>query len=145
MLRRLLPLFLALAMAGAWAQVYPAKPVRLIVPFGPGGPDALARLLGAQLTQQMGQPFVVENKPGANGVIGAEFVAKSAPDGYTLMVTSAGFVTAPSMYKKPPYDTARHYAPLTNLVQNAGIVVAVNPGFPSDTLDERVNPAPSSA
>ncbi len=99
---RLLPLVLALAISGAWAQSYPGKPVRIIVPFGPGGPDALARLLGAQLTQQMGQPFVVENKPGANGVIGAEFVAKSAPDGYTLMVTSSGFVTAPSMYKKLP-------------------------------------------
>lgn len=84
MLRRFLALLLALAMSGAWAQSYPAKPVRLIVPFGPGGPDALARLLGAQLSQQMGQPFVVENEPGANGVIGAEFVAKSAPDGYTL-------------------------------------------------------------
>ena len=113
MLRRLLPLVLALAMAGAWAQVYPAKPVRIIVPFAPGGPDALARLLGAQLTQQMRQPFVVENKPGANGVIGAEFVAKSAPDGYTLMVTSSAFVTAPSMYKKLPYDTERDFAPVT--------------------------------
>src|SRR5256885_10883423 len=72
MLRRLLPLALALAMCGVWAQSYSAKPVRIIVPFGPGGPDALTRLLGAQLSQQMGQPFVVENKPGANGVIGAE-------------------------------------------------------------------------
>ena len=70
-------------------------------------------LLGAQLTQRMRQPFVVENKPGANGVIGAEFVAKSAPDGYTLMVTSSAFVTAPSMYKKLPYDTERDFAPVT--------------------------------
>src|SRR5260370_385413 len=141
MLRRLLPsvlAVLALAMSGAWAQSYPGKPVRIIVPFGPGGPDALARLLGAQLTQQMGQPFVVENKPGANGVIGAEFVAKSAPDGYTLMVTSSGFVTAPSMYKKLPYDTERDFAPVTNLVENAGIFVAVNPGVPARTLQELI-------
>src|SRR5712691_5744774 len=138
--QRLSLLVLALAMSGAWAQSqsYPAKPVRIIVPFGPGGPDALARLLGAQLTQQMGQPFVVENKPGANGVIGAEFVAKSAPDGYTLMVTSSGFVTAPSMYKKLPYDTERDFAPLTNLVENAGIFVAVNPGVPARTLQELI-------
>src|ERR1041385_3416241 len=138
MLRRLLPLVLALAMGGAWAQSYPAKPVRIIVPFGPGGPDALARLLGAQLTQQTGQPFVVENKPGANGVIGAEFVAKSAPDGYTLMVTSSGLVTAPSMYKKLPYDTERDFAPVTNLVENAGIFVAVNPDVPARTLQELI-------
>jgi len=136
--RRLLALVLALAMAGAWAQSYPAKPVRIIVPFGPGGPDALARLLGAQLTQQIGQPFVVENKPGANGVIGAEFVAKSAPDGYTLMVTSSGFVTAPSMYKKLPYDTERDFAPVSNLVENAGVFVAVNPGVPARTLQELI-------
>lgn len=138
MLRRFLALVLALAMSGAWAQSYPAKPVRLIVPFGPGGPDALARLLGAQLTQQVGQPFVVENKPGANGVIGAEFVAKSAPDGYTLMVTSSGFVTAPSMYKKLPYDTERDFSPVTNLVENAGIFVAVNPAVPARTLNELI-------
>ncbi len=129
---------LALAMSGASAQSYPAKPVRIIVPFGPGGPDALARLLGAQLTQQMSQPFVVENKPGANGVIGAEFLARSAPDGYTLMVTSSGFVTAPSMYKKLPYDTERDFAPVTNLVENAGIFVAVNPGVPARTLQELI-------
>src|SRR5258708_27187205 len=86
----------------------------------------------------MGQPFVVENKPGANGVIGAEFVAKSAPDGYTLMVTSSGFVTAPSMYKKLPYDTERDFAPVTNLVENAGIFVAVNPGVPARTLQELI-------
>jgi tripartite-type tricarboxylate transporter receptor subunit TctC len=131
-------LILAFAMSSAWAQSYPGKPVRIIVPFGPGGPDALARLLGAQLTQQMGQPFVVENKPGANGVIGAEFVAKSAPDGYTLMVTSSGFVTAPSMYKKLPYDTERDFAPVTNLVENAGIFVAVNSGVPARTLQELI-------
>src|SRR3979490_774738 len=138
MLLRLLPLVLALAVSGAWAQSYPAKPLRIIVPFGPGGPDALARLLGAQLTQQTGQPFVVENKPGANGVIGAEFVAKSAPDGYTVMVTSSGFVTAPSMYKKLPYDTERDFAPVTNLVEHAGIFVAVNPGVPARTLQELI-------
>jgi tripartite-type tricarboxylate transporter receptor subunit TctC len=86
----------------------------------------------------MGQPFVVENKPGANGVIGAEFVAKAAPDGYTLMVTSSGFVTAPSMYKKLPYDTERDFSPVTNLVENAGIFVAVNPAVPVRTLNELI-------
>jgi len=123
----------------SWGQAYPAKPVRIIVPFGPGGPDAVARILGAQLSLQMGQPFVVENKPGANGIVGAEAVAKSAPDGYTLMVTSSGFVTAPSMYKKLPYDTEKDFAPVTNLVENAGIFVAVNPDVPARTLQELID------
>ncbi len=123
----------------SWGQAYPAKPVRIIVPFGPGGPDAVARILGAQLSLQMGQPFVVENKPGANGIVGAEAVAKSAPDGYTLMVTSSGFVTAPSMYKKLPYDTEKDFAPVTNLVENAGIFVAVNPSVPARTLQELID------
>src|SRR5438445_12793751 len=100
MLQRFSLLVLALAMSGAWAQSYPAKPVRIIVPFGPGGPDALARLLGAQLTQQMRQPFVVENRPGATGVIAAEFVARSAPDGSTLRATSSCLVSAQRMCPK---------------------------------------------
>src|SRR5258708_8369979 len=106
MLRGLLPsvlAVLALAMSGAWAQSYPGKPVRIIVPFGPGGPDALARLLGAQLTQQMGQPFVVENKPGANGVIRPEFFAKPAPDAYPLICPPSPSLPAPTMSPHLPY------------------------------------------
>src|SRR5258708_12331493 len=99
MLRGLLPsvlAVLALAMSGAWAQSYPGKPVRIIVPFGPGGPDALARLLGAQLTQQMGQPFVVENKPGPNGVIAAEFIPQSPPHAPPPTQTSPAFLPPPA-------------------------------------------------
>jgi len=142
MVHRLFVLMAACVASGwwsaSWSQAYPNRPVRIIVPFATGGPDAVARLLGAQLSQQMGQPFVVENKPGANGVIGAEFVAKSAPDGYTLMVTSSGFVTAPSMYKKLPYDTEKDFAPVTNLVENAGVFVAVNSDLPARTLQELI-------
>jgi tripartite-type tricarboxylate transporter receptor subunit TctC len=131
---------MAFGFGGAvWGQAYPSHPVRIIVPFGPGGPDALARLLGVQLQQQLGQPFLVENKPGANGVIGAEFVAKSAPDGYTLMITSTGFVAAPGMYKKLPYDTERDFEPVTNLLENVGIFVAVNTAMPVRTLRELID------
>ncbi len=125
--------------SAAWSQAYPSHPVRMIVPFGPGGPDALARLLGAQLQQQTGQPFLVENKPGANGVIGADYVAKSAPDGYTLMVTSSGFAIAPSMYKKLPYDAEKDFEPVTNLLENVGIFVAVNTALPVRTLQELID------
>ena len=121
------------------AQSYPNKPVRIIVPFGTGGPDSLARLLGAQLTQQMGQSFLIENKPGANGILGAEALAKSAPDGYTIMITSAGFVAAPSMYKKLPNDTEKDFTPVTNLLENPGVFVVVNPNIPAKNLQELVD------
>ena len=139
---RLLTLFACttlLASSLSWAQAYPNKTIRVIVPFGPGGPDALARMIGAQLGAQTGQAFVVENKPGANGILGAEALAKSAPDGYTIMITSSGFVTAPSVYKKLPYDTEKDFAPVTNLVENPGIFVAVNPGVPARTLQELID------
>ena len=74
------------------AQAYPAKPVKIIVPAGPGGPDIVARIVAAKFTQQMGQTFFVENHGGANGIVGADMVAKAAPDGYTLMVYSSGIV-----------------------------------------------------
>ncbi len=128
-----------LASGASWSQAYPNKPIRVIVPFGPGGPDALARMIGAQLGAQMGQPFVVENKPGANGILGAEALTKSAPDGYTVMITSSGFVAAPAVYKKLPYDTEKDFAPVTNLVENPGIFVAVNPALPVKTLQELID------
>ena len=141
MLRTLLAVvLLALApCSAAWGQAWPAKPIRIIVPFGPGGPDSLARILGPQLSAQMGQPVVVENKPGANGVIGAEAVAKSAPDGYTLMITSSGFVVAPSMYRKLPYDTEKDFAPITDPVESGGVFVAVNTNLPVNTLQDLVD------
>jgi len=143
MLRTILAAFAAcIALApwtSAWSQAWPSKPIRIIVPFGPGGPDALARMLGPQLSAQLGQPVVVENKPGANGVIGAELLAKSAPDGYTFMITSSGFVVAPSMYRKLPYDTEKDFAPVTNLVENRGVFVAVNTGLNVKTLQEFID------
>gem|GEM_PF-5366791 len=88
LIRALNIVFCLFASMLAFSQAYPNKPVRIIVPFGTGGPDSLARILGAQLGTQMNQAFVIDNKPGANGILGAEAVAKSAPDGYTLMITA---------------------------------------------------------
>jgi tripartite-type tricarboxylate transporter receptor subunit TctC len=120
----------------SFAQSYPNKPIRIIVPFGTGGPDSVARMLGVQLGSQMGQPFVIENKPGANGILGADALSKSAPDGYTFMITSAGFTANVNMYKKLPYDTEKDILPVSNLVENPGVFVVVNPSLGVKTLQE---------
>ena len=94
----------------ALAQAYPVKPVRIVVVWPPGGSnDVVARVLAQRLTETVGQPFVVENRAGATGTIGSEIVAKSPPDGYTVMVNSATHVANAHVYKKLPYDTMRNF------------------------------------
>jgi tripartite-type tricarboxylate transporter receptor subunit TctC len=126
---------LALSFAAS-AQTYPNRAVRIIVPAGAGGPDIVARVVAAELQTQLGQPFVVENRPGANGIVGTDVVAKSAPDGYTLMVYSPGFVVNKFVHKSLPYDTERDFAPVTNLVSSGGLFLAVNPSLPASTMQE---------
>jgi tripartite-type tricarboxylate transporter receptor subunit TctC len=131
--------------AAVLAQSYPTKPVKIIVPAGPGGPDIVARIVAAKFTQQMGQTFFVENHGGANGIVGADMVAKAAPDGYTLMVYSSGIVINQFVNKKVPYDTANDFAPITKLVDNTGVFITVHPSVPVKTARELVefarNPA----
>ena len=95
MLRIFTGVVAALVYASVWAQTYPSKPVRVVVAAATGGPDIVARIVSAELTNQLGQNFFVENQPGANGIVGANTVAKAAPDGYTLLVYSSGFVVNP--------------------------------------------------
>ena len=120
-----------LALAGhAAAQTYPAKPVRMVIPFPPGGTlDAVGRMLAQKLGEQMGQPFVVENKPGGNGVIGADIVAKAPADGYTLLFNASTFTTAPMTMKSVPYSVTRDFAPVA-LVAKAPLSVAINKNLP---------------
>jgi tripartite-type tricarboxylate transporter receptor subunit TctC len=136
MVARFVVLMLLSLPAMAWSQNYPNRPVRVIVPAATGGPDIVARVVAAELQAQLGQPFVVENRPGANGIVGADAVAKSAPDGYTLMVYSAGFVVNPFIHKTMPYDTEKDFAPVTNLVSSGGLFLAVNPSVPVQSLQE---------
>jgi len=140
MLRKPLGLILAVVAASfavaAWGQAYPNRPVRIVVPAGTGGPDIVARVVAAQLGTQTGQQFIVENKPGANGIIGSDFVAKSPPDGYTLLVYSSGFVINPAVHKKMPYDTEKDFVPVTNLVLSGGLFIAIHPSVPAQTLQE---------
>ena len=136
MLNKKLGWILLLVAATAYGQSYPNRAVRVVVPAATGGPDIVARVVAAQLQAQLGQPFVVENRPGANGIVGADIVAKSAPDGYTLMVYSSGFVINPFVHKKLPYDTEKDFTPVTNLVSNGGLFLAVHPSVRAQNLQE---------
>ena len=123
-------LTLALSGASAMAQAWPSKPISLIVPFPPGGTtDVLARALGEKLSQRLGQPVIVESKPGAGATLGADYVAKSKPDGYTLLVGAVHHTIGTSVYKKLPYDFQKDFAPITTvaLVPNVLVVNATTP------------------
>jgi len=133
---RILTVLLALLAAGSAYAQYPNRPVRVVVAAQTGGPDIVARVVSAQLAQQLGQPFVVENQGGANGIVGATTVAKAAPDGYTLLVYSSGFVINPYVHKSLPYDTEKDFAPVTNLVTNGGLILSVNAALPVKNLKE---------
>lgn len=137
---------LGVASLPAWAQAYPAKPIRIVAPFSPGGvADTVARKLGQALAEDMGVPVIVDNRPGAGGTIGADFVAKSAPDGYTLLLGTNGSVSiGPVLYKSVAYDPVRDFAPITSLGVSP-IVLEVNPALPVKTVAEllahvRANP-----
>jgi tripartite-type tricarboxylate transporter receptor subunit TctC len=126
------------------AQTYPSKPVRLIVPFAPGGfTDVVARILGQRLSVSMGQQFVIENKAGAGSTIGTDFVAKAAPDGYTLVMISTTHVISPWIYKSMPYDPIKGFVPVTKLVDSP-YVLLVNPKVPARNVQEFIALAKAS-
>ncbi len=135
----LLAAALAIFVTAAHAQSYPAKPVRLIVPYAAGGPlDDAARIVGQRLTEIWGQAVVVDNRGGAGGSIGADVVAKSAPDGYTLLLGNAGPMTInPSLQKALPYDPQRDLAPIT-LVSASPMVLVVHPSLPVKSVPDLV-------
>ncbi|MEY3521642.1 MAG: hypothetical protein RLZZ177_2357 [Pseudomonadota bacterium] len=120
------------------AQSYPNKPVKLIVPSAPGGfSDVVARILGQRLSTAMGQQFVIENKAGAGSIIGTDFVAKSAPDGYTLVLISSNHVINPWIYKSIPYDPLKNFVAVAKLVDSP-YVLLVNPKVPARNVQEFV-------
>jgi tripartite-type tricarboxylate transporter receptor subunit TctC len=123
---------------GAYAQGLSRRPVRVIVPFTPAaGPDIVARLLAPKLQRRWDQPFVVENRPGASGTIGADMVAKAPPDGHTIMVGPASAVTAPHLYKKLPYDVIKDLQPITN-VGSTSLALCVHKDVPVSSVQEFV-------
>lgn len=126
----------AAAQTASTAQAYPTKPIRLVLPFAPGGStDALARILGPRLSEGLGQTIVIDNRPGGANNIAAEIVAKSAPDGYTLFMASPNLTTNKSLYRKLSYDPLRDFAPITHLGKGP-YFLAVHPGVPAKTVSE---------
>ena len=140
----LLSCFLGVTASAALAQAYPNKPIKLIVPFAPGGfTDVVARILGQKLSVSLGQPFVIENKAGAGSTIGTDFVAKAAPDGYTLVMVSTTHVISPAIYPKLPYDPIKSFTPVGKLVDSA-YVLLVNPKVPANNVAEFIALAKAS-
>src|SRR5712691_2172757 len=137
--KTILALLWALAVGSVSGQQFPSRLVKIVVPTSPGGAtDTLSRQIGARLAELWGEPVIVENKPGANQIIGAEYVAKSAPDGNTLLVSDASsFVINPHLYRKMAYDGLRGFTPITVLVRFPW-VVAVHPSVPASTFQELV-------
>jgi tripartite-type tricarboxylate transporter receptor subunit TctC len=127
------------AATAAQAQKYPDRPIRIIAQFQPGtSTDILARVIGGKLTESWSQQVVVDNRPGAGGMVGTELGAKAAPDGYTLtMAVSSGFGINPSLYSKLPYDVLRDFAPITNIALTPQTLVA-NPGFAAKSVKDLV-------
>lgn len=131
--------------AGAWvaspearADTWPVRPISVIVPFPPGGTtDVIARALGERLTQRLGQPVIVENRPGAGATVGAEFVARAKPDGYTLLVGAVHHTIASSVYPRLHYDFGKDFAPITTIAMVPNVLV-VNASTPVRTVDELV-------
>ncbi len=131
---------LALFAAGiAFGQAYPARPVRVVVPFPPGGNvDTFARVLYQQVEKELGQPIVIDNRGGANGILGADIVANATPDGYTLLNTSFAFAVNPSIRKKMPFDVVKDFAPVTDIALGTGYLMVGNLKFPAKTVKELI-------
>ena len=136
---RISALVITVAASSALAQGYPTRPVKVIVAFASGTTsDLIGRIFSERLTQAMGQPFVVENRTGAGGTIGAEFVAKSAPDGYTLLVSTAALPVSAAVYPNLKYDTAKDFASIT-VVTHSPLALAANLKYPPKSVRELVD------
>lgn len=142
-MKRLMVLVLTCAAAAPWINVYgqnyPSRPIRLVVPFPAGGNvDVFARTLYRQVEAELGQPFVIDNRGGANSLIGSDIVAKATPDGYTLLNTSFGFAVNPAILKKMPFDIDKDFVPVTNVALGLGYLMVINPKVPANNVKELI-------
>ena len=136
----LIATLVAIAAAGsAFAQNYPSRPIRLVVPFPPGGNvDVFSRVLFREVEKNLGTNIVVDNRGGANGIIGADMVAKAAPNGYTILNTSFAFAVNPAIRKKMPFDILNDFVPVTNVATGLGYLMVVNNNVPVRTVKELI-------
>ncbi len=124
------------------AAGYPDRPVRLVVPAGPGGAiDVVGRIVGQKLSEVLGQNIVIDNRAGANNIIGTELVAHAVPNGYTLLITAGAHTINPAVYKKLPYDALKDFTPVTLICESGGLVIVVHPSFPAKSLKDLIDMA----
>ncbi len=139
-----LTLLALLACSLAWAEDYPSKPIRFIVPYPPGGSaDILARTVGDKLTRALGQPILIENKPGAGGIVGAQEVARAPADGHTLLFANTSIAINPSLYKSLPYDTAKTFAPVILMVSVPNLILVAE-DVPASSIADLIRLAKAS-
>jgi tripartite-type tricarboxylate transporter receptor subunit TctC len=134
-------LTLAISGASAWADTYPTRPVRIIVPYGAGGiADVTMRLVAQQLDTKLGQQFIIDNRPGAGGIVGLKAASSAAPDGYTLSMIGGGLTIAKSLFKSLPYDLEKDFIPISTTA-SYGLLVAVNPSSPLRSVKDIIEAA----
>src|SRR5438552_17231025 len=143
MLRGVFALLLAFASAASLAQSYPARAVKVVVPYGVGGPaDIYGRFLATKLQESLGHPFVVEDRPGGGSIVGTDVVAKSPPDGYTLLVMSNTHTANETLIPKKPFDLMKDFAPITG-INSSDLLMVVNPEVPANNPTEFIELAKS--
>jgi len=131
--------------ASICAAAYPERPIRLVVPAAAGGAiDVVGRIVGLKLGEQLGQTIVIDNRGGANNIIGTEIAARSPPDGYTLLITAGAHTINPAVYRKLPYDALRDFTPISHIANSGGLVIVVHPSFGARTLQQLIDMARAS-
>jgi len=131
--------------ASICAAAYPERPIRLVVPAAAGGAiDVVGRIVWLKLGEQLGQTIVIDNRGGANNIIGTEIAARSPPDGYTLLITAGAHTINPAVYRKLPYDALRDFTPISHIANSGGLVIVVHPSFGARTLQQLIDMARAS-